>query len=68
MDKTYKIIELVGTSEKNYEDAIDNAVSEAAKSLKAMSWFEVIQLRGGIKDGKVVEYQAIIKVGFKLVH
>lgn len=68
MDKTYKIIELVGTSEKNYEDAIDNAVSEAAKSLKAMSWFEVIQLRGGIKEGKVVEYQAIIKVGFKLVH
>ena len=68
MDKTYKIIELVGTSEKNYEDAINNAVAEASKSLKAMSWFEVMQLRGGIKDGKVCEYQAIIKVGFKLVH
>jgi flavin-binding protein dodecin len=67
MDKTFKIIELVGTSEKGYEDAIKNAVEQASKSLKALSWFEVVQYRGGIKDGKVCEYQAIIKVGFKLV-
>ena len=67
MDKTYKIIELVGTSEKGYESAIQNAIEQASKSLKALSWFEVVQLRGGIKDGKVCEYQAIIKVGFKLV-
>ena len=67
MDKAYKIIELVGTSEKGYESAIQNAIEQASKSLKALSWFEVVQLRGGIKDGKVCEYQAIIKVGFKLV-
>ena len=67
MDKTFKIIELVGTSEEGYEAAIQNAVNQASKTVKALSWFEVSQLRGGIKDGKVCEYQAIIKVGFKLV-
>jgi flavin-binding protein dodecin len=67
MDKTYKLIELVGTSTESYESAIQNAVEQASKSLKALGWFEVVQLRGGIMDGKVSEYQAIIKVGFKLV-
>jgi flavin-binding protein dodecin len=67
MSKTYKIIEVVGTSAKSYDDAIENAISEASKSLKALSWFEVIQLRGGIKDGKIDEYQVILKVGFKLL-
>ena len=67
MDKTYKLIELVGTSTNGYESAIQNAIEQASKSLKALGWFEVIQLRGGIMDGKVSEYQAIIKVGFKLV-
>jgi flavin-binding protein dodecin len=67
MSKTYKLIELVGTSTKSYEDAIQNAVTQAAKSLKALSWYEVIQMRGAIIDGKVTEYQVILKVGFKLV-
>ena len=67
MEKTFKIIELVGTSPDGYESAIQNAIEEASKSLKALSWFEVVQLRGGIKDGKICEYQAIIKVGFKLL-
>ena len=67
MDKSYKIIELVGTSTESHESAIQNAIGEASKSLKGLSWFEVIQLRGGIKEGKVSEYQAIIKVGFRLL-
>ena len=67
MSKTYKVIELVGVSDKSYENAIENAVSEAAKSLKGLSWFEVQQMRGGIKDGKVSEYQVILKVGFRLI-
>ena len=68
MDNTFKIIELVGTSEKSYEEAIQNAVSKASQSLKALGWFEVIQMRGAISGGEVKEYQAIIKVGFKLVN
>ena len=67
MSKTYKLIELVGTSTKNYEDAIANAVKQASKSLKAISWYEVVQMRGAVNDGNVTEYQVILKVGFKLV-
>ena len=67
MGKTYKIIEIVGTSSQSYEDAIKNAVAEASKSLKGLSWFEVVQSRGGINEGKVVEYQVILKVGFRLL-
>ena len=67
MGKTYKIIELVGVSTKSYEDAINTAVTEASKSLKGLSWFEVEQMRGGLKDGKVFEYQVILKVGFRLI-
>jgi flavin-binding protein dodecin len=67
MSKTYKIIELVGTSTESYDDAIKSAIREASKSLKGLSWFEVDQKRGGIKDGEVSEYQVILKVGFRLL-
>ena len=67
MSKTYKLIELVGTSTESYEDAIANAVKTSSKTLKAISWYEVIQMRGAINDGNVQEYQVILKVGFKLV-
>ena len=66
MGKTYKIIEIVGTSSKSYDDAVKNAVSEASKSLTGLSWFEVVQMRGGIKEGNIEEYQVILKVGFRL--
>jgi len=67
MGKTYKIIEIVGISSKSHEDAIRNAVGEASKTLKGLSWFEVVQMRGGIKEGNVEEYQVILKVGFRLL-
>ena len=67
MDKVFKLIEIVGTSKKGYEDAIENAIKQASKSLQGMSWFEVVQMRGGLKDGKIEEYQVILKVGFKLI-
>ncbi len=67
MSKTYKLIELVGTSTESYEDAIKNAIKQASKSLKAISWYEVVQMRGAVNDGNVQEYQVILKVGFKLI-
>jgi flavin-binding protein dodecin len=67
MDKTFKLIEIVGTSKKGYEDATENAIKQASKSLKEISWFEVVQMRGSLKDGKIDEYQVILKVGFKLI-
>ena len=66
MDRTYKQIELVGISEKSYEAAIQNAISKASQSLHNLSWYEVIEQRGRISDAKIVEFQVIIKVAFKL--
>ena len=68
MSKTYKIIELVGVSTNSYEEAIKNAITEASNSLKGLSWFEVVQMRGGIKEDQVSEYQVILKVGFRLIN
>ncbi len=67
MESTYKIIEIVGTSNESYEKAINNGVAKASETIKAVSWFEVIQQRGAVKDGKVSEFQVVIKVGFKLI-
>ncbi len=67
MDNVYKMIELVGTSKESYEKAIENAIAKASQTVKAISWFEVVQQRGAVKDGKVDEYQVILKIGFKLV-
>ncbi len=66
MERTYKKIELVGVSSKSYEEAISNAVAKAAQSLHGLAWFEVAEQHGRIADGKVAEYQAVIKVAFKL--
>lgn len=62
----YKILELTGTSQKSIEDAVQTAVTQAAKTVRNMSWFEVLETRGHIKDGKVEQYQVTIKVGFKI--
>jgi len=67
MSSTYKLIELVGTSEKSYAEATKAAVAEAAKSIHDMAWFEVVEQRGKIEDGEVKEFQVKIKVAFRLV-
>lgn len=65
-DHVYKKIELVGSSTTSIEDAINNAVETASKSLKHLDWFEVTETRGHIADGKVAHYQVVLKVGFRL--
>jgi flavin-binding protein dodecin len=62
----YKKVELVGSSDNSIEEAIENAVEVAGKSIKNMDWFEVIGTRGHIKDGKVAHYQVEVKVGFRI--
>ena len=60
----YKMIKLVGTSPKSIEDAVNNALaSKAAKKPADQKWFQVLETRGAIKDGKVVEWQVTVKVG-----
>ena len=63
---TYRIIEVVGSSTNSSDDAIANAVDRANKTLENLDWFEVVQVRGHIREGKIEHYQAQIKVGFKL--
>jgi flavin-binding protein dodecin len=65
-DHVYKILELVGSSEKSIEDAIQNAISRASKTIRFMKWFEVVQTRGHIEDGAVGHYQVTLRVGFTL--
>jgi flavin-binding protein dodecin len=65
-EKTFKIIELCGVSDKSYAEATKNAVAKAAQTLRNLDWFEVVNQRGFIKDGKVVEFQVVLKVGFRL--
>ena len=65
-DHVYKVLELVGSSEKSIEDAIQNAITRASKTLREMKWFEVIQTRGHIENGSVRQYQVTLKVGFTL--
>jgi len=62
----YKVIELVGSSEKSIEDAIGTAVTRAHETVRHLRWFEVLETRGHIEDGKVKHYQVTIKVGFTM--
>jgi flavin-binding protein dodecin len=63
---TYKVIELVGSSTEGSDQAIRDAISRAALTVKHMNWFEVVESRGHIVDGKVSHFQVTIKVGFRL--
>ncbi len=65
-DHVYKILELVGSSDKSIEDAIQNAVARAKTTIRDMRWFEVVQTRGHIENGSVHHYQVVLKVGFTL--
>ena len=65
-DHVYKILELVGSSDKSIEDAIQNALTRASKTIREMKWFEVTQTRGHIENGKVGHYQVTLRVGFTL--
>ena len=65
-ETVYKKIEIVGTSPKSFADAASNAVKKAAATVHGMSWFEVAEMRGAIKDGKVSEYQTTVRIGFKI--
>jgi dodecin len=65
-DNIYKKIELVGSSLNGVEDAVNNAISRAGKTIRNMNWFEVAEVRGQIEDNKVAHWQVTVKVGFTL--
>lgn len=62
----YKKIELTGSSNTGMQEAIENAVNKASQTIKNMRWFEVIETRGHIDEGKIQHWQVTIKVGFTI--
>lgn len=65
-DHVYKLVELTGSSTRSMEDAVQNAVARAAKTIHNMRWFQVTETRGHIDDGKVAHWQVTLKIGFTL--
>jgi flavin-binding protein dodecin len=65
-DPVYKLIELTGSSTTSVEDAVAKAIKRAHKTLKNLSWFQVVETRGNIDKGKVHHWQVTIKVGFEV--
>ncbi len=65
-NRVYKLVEIVGTSPSSTDDAIRNAIEKASKTLEHLDWFQVVETRGHIVDGKVAHFQVVLKVGFRL--
>ncbi|MEO5735895.1 MAG: dodecin [Variovorax sp.] len=62
----YKHIELTGSSPTSSDDAVRNAIAKASESVRNIQWFEVVETRGHVADGKVAHWQVTLKVGFTL--
>ncbi|MCF6157324.1 MAG: dodecin domain-containing protein [wastewater metagenome] len=65
-DHIYKIVELTGTSTTTLEEAVQNAIARASKTVRNMRWFEVIESRGRIENEKIARWEVILKIGFVL--
>ena len=65
-NKIYKLVEIVGTSSESFARAADAGVERASQTLRNVDWFEVVEMRGRVENGKVVQYQVKLKVGFRL--
>ena len=65
-DHVYKIVEIVGSSATSIEDAIDTAVQRASATLREIRWFEVVNTRGHVENGRVAHYQVTLRLGFTL--
>lgn len=65
-EHTYKLVELVGSSTVGIDDAVQNAVTKAAETIRNMRWFQVVETRGYIENGKVAYWQVTLKIGFTI--
>ena len=65
-DHIYRVIELAGTSDKSIEDAVSSAIARANKTIRNLRWFELMQTRGHIENGKIAHFQVTLKVGFTM--
>jgi flavin-binding protein dodecin len=65
-DHVYKLVELVGSSTTSSDDAVQNAIARAGESLRNMDWFEVMETRGNLANGRLAHWQVRVKVGFRV--
>ena len=65
-DHIYKTIELVGSSTKGVEDAVQKAVAKAGETVRNLRWFQVVDTRGHIESGRIAHWQVTLKLGFTL--
>lgn len=65
-DHVYKTIEVTGSSTAGSDDAIRNAIERAAKTIRDLRWFQVVETRGELRDGGVAHWQVTLKIGFTL--
>lgn len=65
-DHVYKVVELVGSSEESVSKAVEGAIAKAAQTIRQLGWFEVVNVRGHIENGKIAHYQVTLKAGFRL--
>jgi flavin-binding protein dodecin len=65
-DHIYKTVELVGSSSKSVEDAVQRAVAKVAETVRNLRWFEVVDTRGHIEGGRIAHWQVTLKLGFTL--
>jgi len=63
---TYKLVELVGSSPSSSDDAIRNAIVKASATIKHIDWYQVIESRGHVIDGRIAHFQVTLKVGFRI--
>jgi len=63
-EQVYKQVELTGSSKKGLQEAVENAIAQASKTIHALRWFQVVDTRGQIQEGKVAYWQVTIKLGF----
>ena len=65
-EHVYKLLELTGSSTKSSDDAVQNAIAKASKTMRNMQWFQVTETRGHIDGGKIAHWQVTVKIGFTL--
>lgn len=65
-DNVYKIVQIVGSSSKSTDDAIQQAIKKASETVRNLDWFEVVETRGHIENNQVAHYQVKVDIGFRL--
>ncbi|HEX4430972.1 MAG TPA: dodecin [Frankiaceae bacterium] len=65
-NRTYRVSEIVGTSQESLDDAIRHGIARASQTLRNLDWFEVTEIRGHLENGNIEHYQVGMKVGFRL--